>query len=189
MSITAALATTLGPDDGREFRFLESCHTYLLIVARQEMGARFVGPKSASDFVQESILAAVEAEGQGFGAKLVEDDRRRWLGGIVRNKIKAAIRHEVIHPRDHDEAPDPSDHGPRPLDRIIEGEVAERLFAALDRLTPEDRQLVVWSVEEVKRCEMGERLGVAASYASRVCNRALERFRLAYDEGGERRGE
>lgn len=188
MSDTAALPAMLGSDDRHGFRLFESCRTYLLIVARQEMGARFVGPKSASDFVQESMLAAIEAEGEGRGATLAEDDRRRWLGGIVRNKIKAAIRREAILPRDRDEAPDPSDPGPRPPDRVIEGEVAGRLFAALDRLTPEDRQLVEWSAEGVKRCEMGGRLGVSATYASRICNRALERFRDVYDEGGASSG-
>ena len=189
MSITAALLPEpSGPDDARAFRFYESCRTHLMIVARSKMGVEFVGPRSASDFVQESILAAVAAERRGLGPRSTDEDRLSYAAGIVINIIKAALRRETIHPRDHGEAHDPSDPGPRPPDRIIEGEVAERFFAALDRLTPEDRQLVLWSVEEVKRCEMAERLGVAASYASRICNRALERFREAYDEGGESSG-
>ena len=181
---------SVNSDETRErgFRLFETYRTYLLTVAQCKIGARLIGPKSASDFVQDSLLAAVAAEERGLGPKAAEDDRRRYLGGILRNQINAALRREMILTRREGADDATPGSGPEPPDEAIKDERARRMRDALERLSPEDRQLVDWILDGVKRREIGERLGVSGPYASQLCKRATKCLREAYSEGGDSSG-
>ena len=185
MSNHAAIS---GPDDERELRLIESYETYLLLMAGRIMSCRFVGPKSASDFVQETILAAVQAGDHRPETQAANDDYTKWITGVLRNKITEALRHESILRREQYLNEGPTDSHDSPLPEAIKREKSRRLLAALDRLSPEDRQLIDWSLEGVSRREIGERLSISASYASRICKQAMYRLREDYSDGVDSSG-
>ena len=181
MSISAA---NFKRDGKRQFRLYDAYRSDLMILARRKLNLHAIGPCSASDFVQDAIVAAVEAEAKGRGPNTGDDDRRRWVGGILRNKINAAIRREAILVREPNAEADPADPGTSPSGHAIKGERTRRMSAALDALSPEDRQLIEWFADGVSKREIGERMGFSASYASHACNRALRRLREEFAARG-----
>ncbi len=98
-----------------------------------------------SDFVQDAVLSTLGQE------RVPDLPTHRALGAYLREAVRNRIHDERRRvarrgvPRD---APDSLvDPGPSPLDRVIGTEYAARYRAALDRLRPRDRDLIVAHVE------------------------------------------
>ena len=74
--------------------------------------------------------------------------------------------------------------GTRPVEHLLREELRERVRAALDRMSPHDREiLVMWHLEELSIDEMVEVLGMTRAGVKSRHRRALERLVLALDDG------
>ncbi|MDB5349855.1 MAG: hypothetical protein JWN86_1102 [Planctomycetota bacterium] len=174
--------------EARSARVSESRRAYLTSIARSKLGGDSIGGVTASDLVQETLMAATVAgrQGQGPDREAIDGDICVWLRTILENKIHETFRRENARKRGGGMArvPLPSgipDMGSTPSDHAIANEERHRLEEALGMLSPEDVQLLSWSVKEgLSRGEISVRLGVSARYARRICKRAEERLREAY---------
>lgn len=184
-------------DEARAARVIESHRAYLLNIARNKLGRDSIGLHTASDVVQEALLAATVAQSRGQGPKHGDPDQdfRSWLKVILNNKIFEVFRHIQTRKEGGGKPLDPlppdlADEGTSPSRRAIKNEEIDRLDEALHALSSTDLKLVTWSIKDgLTRREIGERLGVSATYASRICSAAEQRLRDAYratrrDEGG-----
>jgi RNA polymerase sigma-70 factor, ECF subfamily len=170
---------------------IESLHSYLLLVARRELGRDLRSKASPSDLVQETLLKAhrdlVSFRGHN------ELELKAWLCGIMANCILQVRRRFECQGRDmsREEGPcaverrsdfvSPRDLRPPlepPSREAIRRERTWMLQEALGRIPEEDRRLVAWRQSE--GCtfeEMGRRLGCSQVTARRSWLRALERLR------------
>jgi RNA polymerase sigma factor (sigma-70 family) len=178
--MSGAVPSNSEQDERRTSRALASYRTFLLAVAKKQMGNSLLAGETASDFVQKALLAAMLADGKGQGPGPTEQELRGWLVMILKNKIIEARRPRGRVTREL--MPDNiADEGTSPSEGAIRNEERNRLDKALKTLSPEDQQLVVWSIKEnLSRKEIGERLGMSSSYVSRICMRAQNRFQRAY---------
>ena len=70
--------------------WLQSCRTYLLLVANREIGPDLKSKEGASDLVQEALLQAHRDRGKFVGR--TETELRRWLRRILLHKIAHSVR-------------------------------------------------------------------------------------------------
>ncbi len=129
-----------------------------------------------SDLVQEAIartLARLDARFQPRGRQALA----AYLREAVRNRIRdehrrIARRGTSVEPPDALEARDPS-----PLDRAIANETAGRYRAALARLSPRDRELIVAHLElGYSHEQLGCMIGRSPNAARMALCRAIERL-------------
>jgi RNA polymerase sigma-70 factor (ECF subfamily) len=163
-------------------RLLEACRSYLLKVAGAEMESRLLAKAGASDLVQEVFLEAHRAIERFHGA--TPEALLGWLRGILLNKVaefhrahqhtqKRAITREVAPAADLG-IPAP---GATPSGEVAACEQQERIQAALARLPPDDRQIIVWREwDGLPFAEIGQRLGKSADAARMQWGRAVERL-------------
>jgi RNA polymerase sigma-70 factor (ECF subfamily) len=130
----------------------------LCVLARQiQMDPRLRRRFDASDLVQETLLKATQNLGQFRGGS--EAELVRWLQGILQNALADAIRQARAQKRDVAQeqvvaavvndssarllhwlvAPDSS-----PSQRAEREEQLLRISAALTRLPPEQRDVIIW---------------------------------------------
>jgi RNA polymerase sigma-70 factor, ECF subfamily len=180
----------LGPHDrDRWIAWLQSCRSYLLLVANREMGNDLKSKEGASDLVQEALLEAHRDLGRFTGG--TETELRRWLRRFLLHKIAHAVRRyrHVARRRIACEVSLDSgefDYGKADFlaaDRTSPGGQAVRreeelaLWAALDRL-PERMRIAVLSRHH-DACsfdELGRRLGCSNVAARKLWLRGLERL-------------
>jgi len=97
--------------------------------------------EDTDDLVQEALVAAVhhldEIRAGGFHA---------YLRTAILNRIRNHLRHARVRERGEADVPTPSPE-PSPLEDAVGTETLERFEAALDELSPVDRELVVGHVE------------------------------------------
>jgi RNA polymerase sigma-70 factor (ECF subfamily) len=73
-----------------------------------------------------------------------------------------------------------------PAEHLLREELRERVRAALDRMAPHDREvLVMWHLEELSIDEIAEVLGLTQAGVKSRHRRALERLVLVLDNGME----
>jgi RNA polymerase sigma-70 factor (ECF subfamily) len=98
-----------------------------------------------SDIVQETLLQVFKRidrfEHRGEGAL------QAYLRQAVMNRISNELRRANRRPAGLELSPDVPDEAASPLDAAIGAEAVERYEAALQRLPPEDRELIVARVE------------------------------------------
>lgn len=180
-----------GPAGSREtfVAALESLHSYLLLIARRELGRDLWSKASPSDLVQETLLKAHRDLASFRGQSEVE--LKAWVCGILAHCVLEFRRRFDCAGRDinreQNQCTDRLD-----LDRRCEfpGQLAppsreairrERMWLlqqALSRLPEEDRRLVAWRQSE--GCtfdEMGRRLGCSLVAARSAWLGALEQLR------------
>lgn len=175
-------------EQARSARVIESHRVYLTLLARKWLTRESLAGMTASDLVQEALMAATVSQscGQGPAQDAFDQDIRPWLATILDNKFYEAIRHQNAKKRGGGIScvpmpPNIPDEGTSPSRRAILNEEKVRLDEALSTLSADDLQLVIWSVKEgLSRREIGERLDVSATYASRICKRAEKCLRDAY---------
>ncbi|MBI3721020.1 MAG: RNA polymerase sigma factor [Fimbriimonas ginsengisoli] len=114
--------------------------------------ARRIGVEHAADLAQETFLTAQRALGRYEG----RSELKIWLFGIAHNECRRMARDRRLKPTPMqlDEAPDGQDAEQTLIDR-------EALRCALDRLSPEHRQVVLLrEVEGLSYEEAGKVLGI-----------------------------
>lgn len=97
------------------------------------------------DLVQESLLQTFKNI-DGFDCR-GEGALQAYLRQAVMNRIRDELRKARTRPASSELSVDVPDEAPSPLEAAIGAEAVERYEAALARLRPEDRELVIARVE------------------------------------------
>ena len=134
------------------------------------------GSLDTGDLVQEAVLNALRRldtfEPRHVGA--MQAYLRQSVINRIRDEVRRVVRRPtaVALPEDH-----PADDT-SPLESAIQGESYERYRAALGRLKPRDREVIVARVEaQWTVAEIAQRLGMRTADAARMAvTRALKRL-------------
>lgn len=105
-----------------------------------------------------------------------------YLRQSVVNRIRDLIRGSVRHGVPVELPEDLHDDTPSPLEAAIRGERLDRFLAALQRLRPADRQIIVWRIElGYTVAEIAPRLGKTNAAAGMAVSRAIARLAKALE--------
>jgi RNA polymerase sigma-70 factor (ECF subfamily) len=179
-------------------RAIESCRTYLLLVAERRLPADLKVKDGASDLVQETLLEAQRCFGRFEGRTVT--DLRAWLRRLLLNKVSHAARRYLGTAKrrlgrelsldaelDRDGVANAL-----AIDQTSPGTVAARreqeatMVAALDRLPERMRRAVLWRHHEgCSFDEIGRRLGCSNVAARKVWLRALQQLQREFAEDGD----
>ncbi len=156
---------------------LESFRTYLLYVSQRFKGdERVQGAEGASDLVQQTMLVALRKIQEGKGPGPTPKDHKAWLRQILINLMRERLRRVYRAPARLEDAV--VDSGTSPSGTLAKKEGARAMVHALDRLKPEERELITWRcVDGLSYEEIGRRRGYSDTYARRVVGQALGRIR------------
>ena len=101
-----------------------------------------------------------------------------YLRQSVINRIRDRIRGSMRRGGGPVELPEQlADAGPSPLEEAIKGERLDRFLAALGRLRPADRQVIIWRIElGYSAAEIASRLGKSPAAAGMAVTRAVARL-------------
>jgi RNA polymerase sigma factor (sigma-70 family) len=156
---------------------LESCRTYLLYVAwRLKGNDGVVGAEGASDLVQQTMLVALKKAQVGITPGPTPRDYRAWLRQILINLMREKSRRarrefgrletSVV------------DSGTSPSGALAKQDDARVMAEALDRLEPDEREIIAWRcVDGLSYEEIGRRRGYSDTYARRIVGQVLGRLR------------
>lgn len=190
-AIREALAAARDGDVSGLWQAADTLRPYLRAVAAAILGGHLRGKVDASDVVQQALLASVERFEQFRGESPVE--WQRWLVAIVRNEAKNLLRYwhqDRRHVRAEqpvmgsraDGVPGPSVRiphlAPTPSQNLVARQEASRLLEVLDRLPPEQREVLrLRHFEGLSHGEIAERLGKPADAVRQTWVRALRGLR------------
>lgn len=139
------------------------------------LAARMCGPDSAEDVTQEAFLAAWRALPEFRG-----DCRfSTWLYRLVSNAAIDCLRREKKH-RDTGDVDDLElpDGGPSPQEQAERSDTRNAVRRALDRLSPEHRQvLLLRFMQELDYGEIARALNVSEGTVKSRINRAKSKLR------------
>ena len=139
------------------------------------LAARMCGPDSAEDVTQEAFLAAWRALPEFRG-----DCRfSTWLYRLVSNAAIDCLRREKKH-RDTGDVDDLElpDGGPSPQEQAERSDTRDAVRRALDRLSPEHRQvLLLRFMQELDYGEIARALNVSEGTVKSRINRAKAKLR------------
>ncbi len=131
-------------------------------------------PDVAEDIAQEAFVRLLAQD-------LPEAEARPWLFAVGTNLVRDRARKQDRRQRLLKAVPVlPSTVGPRPDEAVERMEQIQLVRAALDRLAPRDRQLLLMREEGFSYEEMARTVGVAASSIGTLIARALKRFAGMY---------
>lgn len=161
----------------------------VLAAVRLRLGAELRKKVESWDVLQEVMLESLKQVEQfdprNEGALL------NWLGQIALNRIRDAhafhhaqrrdmqreqpLRKMGLEEETHRVFP-PAD-GPSPSELLILGENIEQLERALDRLSPEERELIIArKIEEQSFVDLGQHFGLSTDAVRMRFNRALAKL-------------
>lgn len=164
---------------------LSSFRNYLMLMAREGLEPWMSAKAGASDIVQETMYRAQRAFG-GFHGRS-EAEWRHWLRAILVRRLanhrrrygatsKRRLAREV--PIREGAGPGPSSSEPSPSGEFARREREAALLAAIERIPPHYRDVVIWHHRERHPFdEIGRRLGISAEAARKLWSRALHRLR------------
>ena len=140
----------------------------------------YVGKEGAEDLQQSVALKALEARPHLAGTG------RAWLRTVTRRTATLERRRNEVR-RDAEtlaarEASDDARPGERTLGSEERWELHRELVAAIDRLAPTDRELILWRFfDDMDAAQIAVRLGIESAAARKRVSRALERLRADLD--------
>lgn len=178
-------------------RLLELYRTYLRLLARIEIGRRLQGKVDASDLVQETFLEAHRNFAHFRGSD--EPQFVRWLRQILAAKVANLVRHyfgtqgrdvrlEQELAADLDNSSHLLGHEfaasiTSPSQHAVRREQAVLLANALDRLSPEYREVIVLRhLEGLTFPEVARRMERTQDSVEKLWLRALARLRQVFGE-------
>jgi RNA polymerase sigma factor (sigma-70 family) len=163
-------------------RALESCRTYLLYVAWRLKGSDgVVGAEGASDLVQQTMLVALRKAQEGKSPGPTPKDHRAWLRQILINVMREKTRRVRGEPGGLEDLV--ADSGTSPSSALAKQEETHAMAEALDRLGPDEREIVTWRcVDGLSYAEIGRRRAYSDSYARRAVGQVLGRLRSMLKE-------
>jgi RNA polymerase sigma-70 factor, ECF subfamily len=173
-------------------RMLQSCRTYLMLIAQEELDERLRAKIGASDLVQETFVAAQQAFDRFHGES--SEALMAWLRGILIHKISEVRRHYVNTERRAVAREVPLDGGPAsaplarakpvktdtPSRQMAATEEAERISLALSSLSPDHQRVI--QMRNWKRLafeEIGRRMNRSGGAARALWIRAIEQLTSA----------
>lgn len=161
---------------------------YLTLLAEVHLGRRLRVKADPADLVQETFLQAHRAFADFRGATPAE--LLAWLQQILASRLaKLVRRYYGTRARDlrvEEDFADSSaavaaalvDPGSSPSTRAARGDEAVRVAAALERLTPDQRQVIVFrQIEGLPFARVGELMGRSEDAATQLWLRALRSLR------------
>jgi RNA polymerase sigma-70 factor (ECF subfamily) len=168
-------------------RILDEWRPHLRALA-QELLPHLLQPKgSASDLVQDTLLAALRHLG-GFRGT-TEGEFRAWLESILRNEAADCRRHYATGMRrvsaevaldgrgSSGDGIQPKDDGPSPSSEVMAAEGQERFQAMLDTLAPNQRQIVELHIREgLTFAAISRQLGASEDDVRNEFNRAVRQL-------------
>jgi RNA polymerase sigma-70 factor (ECF subfamily) len=173
---------------------LEACRGYLLLIAQQEMDPDLRAKGGASDLVQETFLKAHRHFGRFHGD--TEAELLAWLRRMLLNNLidfrrlywetsKRQANKEIPLAgggSSCDQAQELAGSEPTPSRIAMEGEQAQAIAQALERLPEDYRQVLIWrQQEELTFEEIGRRMTRSADAARKLWARAVERLQQEWD--------
>jgi RNA polymerase sigma-70 factor, ECF subfamily len=159
---------------------------YLLLVANEELQPGLGAKEGASDIVQDTFYRAHRGFAEFRGRS--EAEWRSWLRTILIRCLAQHHRHyrstakrqqgrEV--PLDLGSVRAPEARDPTPSRELARREREATLVAAVDRLPPHYREVVIWHHrEKLPFDEIARRRDISAEAARKLWTRALGRLRL-----------
>lgn len=186
------LARSGMPDDLG--RLMDTCRTYLTLVAQNEMDRSIASKEGASDIVQDTFLLAQKNFDQFTGTS--EAQFKRWLIRILQRHLARRRRHlKKVQKRtvDREVRLDTvvdmetreialASREPQPSDAMILAEQNELLQAALGRLPQTYRQVVLYRHRDGMDFEqIAQQLGQSREAVRQRWVRGLEMLRRYVD--------
>ena len=158
---------------------LEDYRGFLLALARRQLGA-LVRPKvSESDIVQLTLLNAHINLESYRGAS--DQELRGWLASILHNQcVNEMGRYVASQKRDitrerADLSPLLTSDDPSASTALVSVETIDRLLAAMQKLSPEQREMIqLRSIEQIGLEDIAQRLGINRHIAYRRWKSALK---------------
>lgn len=158
---------------------LDSCRDYLLAIANSELETWLQGKIGASDFVQETFVAACNKFDDFRGT--TEAELLGWLRVILLRQISTTGRsYRFTEKRSVDrEVPDKalaktSSNSRNPLSELMRDENVDRLKKAIAQLSPDYRAAIeLRSIEQLSFVEIGQRLGRSEEASRKLWGRAM----------------
>lgn len=170
-------------------QLLETYRAYLTLVAQRELDPVLRVKGGASDIVQDTLLAAVQAFDHFQGN--AEEDLRRWLRRLLLNNlVDHARRYRGARKRDArreaaletaspsgEHTFDPPASTPTPSRVLMAEEENDAIHRALERL-PEDYRLVLLLrfQEDLSYEEIGKLMDLTPNAARKLWARAMKRL-------------
>jgi RNA polymerase sigma-70 factor (ECF subfamily) len=152
--------------------------------ARGRLPKRMRSLEDTEDLVQETAIKAMRR----ISAFVCRHPGalQAYLRQAVANRIRDEMRRSARSPEALELNDQERDEGASPLDEAIGAEAVERYEAALARLRPEDREVVIARVEmDTSYEEMAQLLGKPSADAARMAvHRALVRLAEEMNRGG-----
>jgi RNA polymerase sigma-70 factor (ECF subfamily) len=133
------------------WQLAETLRPYLKSVAARLLGKQAAAKVDASDVVQQALLAAVQKFDQFRGKTAA--DWQAWLVAIVKNQalnmsrfwrqeVRDQAREQPL-PQAFDIGPEMHADGSSPSQQAARREMSARVFAAMDRLPDDHRQVIL----------------------------------------------
>jgi RNA polymerase sigma-70 factor (ECF subfamily) len=170
---------------------IESCRSYLLLIAERALAPDLRAKEAASDLVQEALVDAQREARRWTGRAEATDELRAWLRQFLMHKIAHAARRyrgtarrgiarEVslaIVQADPAMAESLVADQTSVCTRAARREEEQALCSALDRLPERMRQAVLWRHhEDCSFDEIGRRLGCSNVAARKLWLKALQQL-------------
>jgi RNA polymerase sigma-70 factor (ECF subfamily) len=171
-------------------RLLARFHSYLLVIARQELDPDLRAKGGGSDLVQETFLDAQ----QGFGGFVggTEGELRAWLRQLLLHNVANFSRRYRTTGKRRVDLEQPLDGGvgsglegrdPTPSKDAVGREQDRRIWEAMDRLPEDYRQVLLLRFREgLPFEEIGRRMNRSANAVHKLWARAVERIQREIDE-------
>ena len=172
---------------------IESCRSYLLLVAERELAPDLKAKEAVSDLVQDALVDAQREAGRWSGGSEATDELRAWLRQFLMHKIKHAIRRYrwtgkrrigrevslVTVEADPALAESLMADQTSPGGQAVRHEEEAALRTALDRLPERMRQAVLWRHnEDCSFNEIGRRLACSNVAARKLWLKALQQLQV-----------
>lgn len=171
----------------------DGCRNYLLHVANREFPDLLRGKVAPSDVVQESLIAAHRNLANFRGTTL--SDLRAWLRAILRNRLESHRRRFVSQKRcvlnevsldignTSVIACDIPDRSATPSQLMASQEELNRVIAALEKLPPHSRQVVLLRNRDGHSFnQIAEKMGRSPEAVRKLWARSIEQLRTLLED-------
>lgn len=177
---------------------LEHFRPYLTLLAAAQLSRRLTVKAEPGDVVQEALLQAHRKFGTFRGG--TGDEFAGWLEAVLASRVAKLVRryygsarrdlrlereleHEFADSTRHLGAL-PAAPGESPSHGVASREQAVRVAAAVQQLTPDQRQVIVGRhIEALTFPQLAERLGRTTDAVTQLWVRAIKRLRQLLEDG------
>jgi RNA polymerase sigma-70 factor (ECF subfamily) len=196
-TVEQLLARAKEGDAQQRERLFEACRSYLALVARTQVEGWLQAKADASDLVQQTLLEAHRGFDRFEGR--TEAEWLAWLRRILRHNAADLVRHyrgtdkrqarrEVSFRQPGDDsqaagAPEPAGREPTPSQQLVARDRDLQVAAALDRLSPDHREVIVLrNLERLPFDAVAERMGRTRPAVQMLWARAIKKLQEALEE-------